>query len=69
MEYRGLTIYEKQRFNKNNICKICGQPVDKNTLFEVVVTTTSRFKVYNFFHRKCLISQLSEGGENNGKKN
>lgn len=54
MVYANLSKYQKMRFDSTGVCKICGQNISKNEDFELVVTRSSRFKVYSFFHHECL---------------
>lgn len=57
MEYRNMKYNVKERFKRNNICPICKKAIDKNSLFEYIVVTSAQFKIYNFFHRQCLIEK------------
>jgi len=57
-----LTKYELARFKtfrKNNVCPICGRPVDVNEGFEMLKVKYAANTYYAFIHTNCILSQLS----------
>lgn len=53
MNYKELSKYEKERFNKA-ACPICGKRIFSADPFILIKVRNSRYTVYNFLHEACL---------------
>lgn len=65
-----LTAYELGRFKsfrKNNVCPICGEPVELCDGFEMLKVKYAANVYYAFMHTNCILTQISRRYEN-GKK-
>lgn len=54
MKRDNLSTTEKRRFEKNNICPICGKQINDNDNLLFTVKKKRRCKLYTFYHERCL---------------
>ena len=60
MNRSDLTRTAIRRFDKNCVCPICNQKIQDDENMLVVIKRKRRFKVYTFYHKRCLINGKKE---------
>ena len=60
MKRDNLSTTEKRRFEKNNICPICGNIINDNDNLLFTVKKKRRCKLYTFYHERCLNGKSKE---------
>lgn len=54
MTYQQATATVRRRYERSNICVICGEPIDRCDSFEFMKVQDGRRMRYVFFHAVCL---------------
>lgn len=57
MIYSDLNDNQRRRFNRLDVCPICHQKIDVNENFVLIKKRNRRYKVYTFYHERCLFDE------------
>ena len=60
MNYYQLTPYMQRRFRNNRKCSLCGELISNTDYLTYKESYYGKFKVYNFFHRRCILNEQAK---------